>query len=109
MSKPWVIWSYEHDAWWAPSECGYTRELIVAGVYTEARAKEIEAKANEHCQAVQEKAMPLDEALGMVCEGRRGRTVLYAMECQWARDALEEARDAAAEATWKVREEYEGY
>jgi hypothetical protein len=42
----WVIWSFEHDAWWAPHECGYVLELDQAGRYTEARAKVIEARAN---------------------------------------------------------------
>ena len=22
----WLIWSHEHDAWWKPNACGYTRE-----------------------------------------------------------------------------------
>lgn len=42
----WVIWSFEHDAWWAPGECGYVLDLADAGRYTETRAREIEARAN---------------------------------------------------------------
>lgn len=45
-SGPWVIWSYEHDSWWAPMGIGYRTDLLLAGVYTEAEAKKIEASAN---------------------------------------------------------------
>jgi hypothetical protein len=44
--QPWVIWSFEHDAWWAPQEWGYVQTLAAAGRYTEARARQIEAHAN---------------------------------------------------------------
>ena len=44
--EPWVIWSFEHDAWWAPGRCGYVLELAQAGRYTEAEARDIEADAN---------------------------------------------------------------
>ena len=46
LPEPWVIWSFEHDAWWAPHERGYVLELAQAGRYTKARALEIEAHAN---------------------------------------------------------------
>jgi hypothetical protein len=39
----WLVWSFEHDAWWAANSCGYTTGLLNAGVYSEAEAKEIEA------------------------------------------------------------------
>lgn len=29
-----VIWSYEHNAWWAPNERGYTEDLERAGRYS---------------------------------------------------------------------------
>jgi len=29
-----VIWSYEHNAWWAPNHSGYTTELQQAGRYS---------------------------------------------------------------------------
>lgn len=41
-----LIWSFEHDAWWAPNECGYTKQRERAGLYDRGRAKEICAKAN---------------------------------------------------------------
>ena len=28
-----VIWSYEHSAWWRPNHCGYTDSLDAAGRY----------------------------------------------------------------------------
>ena len=36
-----VIWSFEHDAWWAPREQGYVRDLASAGRYEAADAGRI--------------------------------------------------------------------
>lgn len=41
-----VIWSIEHDAWWRPASCGYTRSVAEAGVYGEVEAREILTRAN---------------------------------------------------------------
>jgi hypothetical protein len=41
-----VIWSFEHDAWWGPDRTGYTRDLSQAGRYTEADASLIMLRAN---------------------------------------------------------------
>ena len=42
----WLIWSYEHDAWWRPGAWGYTRELAEAGRYSGAEAERIIQRAN---------------------------------------------------------------
>ena len=44
--EDWLIWSFEHNAWWGPNSGGYYTELRAAGLYTEAEAKRIEASAN---------------------------------------------------------------
>ncbi len=36
-----VIWSFEHDAWWGPDECGYVDDLARAGRYDSATAGRI--------------------------------------------------------------------
>ena len=36
-----VIWSFEHDAWWGPDHCGYTTLLATAGRYTAEEAGKI--------------------------------------------------------------------
>jgi hypothetical protein len=41
-ARSWLVWSFEHNAWWAANSCGYTTGLLFAGLYTEAEAKEIE-------------------------------------------------------------------
>lgn len=41
-----VIWSIEHDAWWRPGRCGYTRNLRDAGRYDFKEADEILGRAN---------------------------------------------------------------
>lgn len=32
--KEWVVWSFEHDAWWGPNERGYVKDLEAAGRYS---------------------------------------------------------------------------
>ena len=44
--RAYVIWSFEHDAWWRPGGWGYTRDLAEAGHFTEADADQIIADAN---------------------------------------------------------------
>jgi hypothetical protein len=40
-----LIFSFEHGAWWGPGECGYVRQLSKAGRYTRDRAVAICIKA----------------------------------------------------------------
>lgn len=68
-AAPWVVWSHEHDAWWGPNHRGYFADLLMAGTYAEADAKEIERRANDHGDTtrkhvgkVWEHAMPLESA-----------------------------------------------
>jgi hypothetical protein len=44
--EPYVIWSYEHGAWWGPARCGYTVQLADAGRYSRDEAERIVASAN---------------------------------------------------------------
>lgn len=44
--RDWLIWSYEHAAFWQPRECGYTRDVSGAGLYAEAHARMIVENAN---------------------------------------------------------------
>ena len=46
MADRYCIWSFEHEAWWAPNRCGYTRDLAAAGRYDAAEAGHILADAN---------------------------------------------------------------
>jgi hypothetical protein len=41
-----LIWSFEHRAWWCPNEQGYTKTIGAAGVYSFERAAAICAQAN---------------------------------------------------------------
>jgi hypothetical protein len=41
-----VIWSFEHDGWWAPGKSGYVNELAQAGRYDLAEAEAICERAN---------------------------------------------------------------
>lgn len=36
-----LIWSFEHQQWWAPNEQGYTYDLLNAGRYTAEQAGRI--------------------------------------------------------------------
>ena len=44
----WLIWSNEHDAWWASNERGYVKNRGSAGRYSFERACEIVFNANKH-------------------------------------------------------------
>jgi len=55
-----VIWSFEHGAWWRPGSWGYTRELAEAGRFSKAAADRIVADAN--IVSVHEVAMLASEA-----------------------------------------------
>jgi hypothetical protein len=37
-TERYLIWSWEHQAWWGPNRCGYTTDVGLAGRYTEAEA-----------------------------------------------------------------------
>lgn len=41
MSKQFLVWSNEHNAWWGPNRMGYTTERIFAGKYSEEEANQI--------------------------------------------------------------------
>jgi len=36
-----LIWSFEHEAWWGPNHCGYTTLMEKAGRYSKEEAGEI--------------------------------------------------------------------
>lgn len=42
-----LIWSYEHKAWWRPGERGYTSRLDQAGLYPKTKAFRIVESANK--------------------------------------------------------------
>ena len=45
----WLIWSNEHNAWWAPNQRGYSVKRYNAGTYTFEDAKSIVTDANKYC------------------------------------------------------------
>jgi hypothetical protein len=60
--KLYLIWSYEHAAWWGPSRCGYTAHLGRAGRYTEVEAIGICANANKYTDETLEVMVPIEDA-----------------------------------------------
>jgi hypothetical protein len=61
-TDPWVVWSFEHQAWWGPGHFGYVTDLALAGRYTEGDARNIETQANAYRLHRHEHAMRLEEA-----------------------------------------------
>jgi hypothetical protein len=53
-TEQWLIWSNEHDAWWAHQSNGYTKQRSKAGRYTRQEAIEICEGANAGCWDVDE-------------------------------------------------------
>jgi len=68
----WVVWSFEHGAWWGPGRWGYVAELREAGRFTQREAEQIEREAN--VVAVNERALAWVEAQ------RHGSPVISARE-----------------------------
>jgi hypothetical protein len=60
MDDVYVIWSFEHDAWWGPARWGYTPDLANAGRYSQHEAAEIVEHAN--IVKINERMMTLAEA-----------------------------------------------
>jgi hypothetical protein len=56
-----LIWSIEHDAWWAPAERGYTQRIADAGMYTDDESAKILERANY--VAVNEARLPIQATL----------------------------------------------
>ena len=47
-----LIYSRQHDAYWAPNERGYVTQIILAGVYSQERAEQIAANSRGEDVAV---------------------------------------------------------
>ena len=58
-TRQFVIWSWEHTAWWGPDRCGYTADLAKAGRYSHAEAADIVVG---HIPAGEEVAFRIEEA-----------------------------------------------
>lgn len=57
MEKLFLIWSIEHNAWWAPRKNGYIKERSRAGLYSEAEALGIVKSANIGLHDIPNEAM----------------------------------------------------
>lgn len=73
-----LIWSFEHDAWWGPARWGYTRERAWAGHYTREEADAILAAANlitvNECAVAHEDSAAFRPASSIVCPRCRRRS-----------------------------------
>lgn len=58
--EKWLIWSIEHNGWWAPAERGYVHNKDDAGVYSYERACEIVAGANRDMQRPNEAMVKIE-------------------------------------------------
>ena len=56
-----VIWSFEHHAWWRAGRVGYTSRLEHAGLYSRAEAERIVRDAN--VVRINEECLTLVDAL----------------------------------------------
>ena len=66
----WLIWSIEHQGWWAANRCGYTRKVQDAGVYSRDAALEIVRHSN--LVSFEECAIPLECVEGWLSDNDRG-------------------------------------
>ena len=56
----WLIWSFEHNAWWGKNWLGYTENIKEAGRYTYHEARAIVWSANYGCYNRPNEAMVQD-------------------------------------------------
>lgn len=75
LAHLWLVWSYEHRAWWRSNRNGYCTEFWGAGCYSEDEAKKIERDANYHGER-NEKAIPLKDAFAEHTEGLSANCVM---------------------------------
>jgi hypothetical protein len=61
-----VIWSFEHGAWWMSGGQGYTPYLTRAGRYSRAEAEAIVANANRYRPTPYEAAFAVEAAAGAI-------------------------------------------
>lgn len=62
-SRRFLIWSFEHDGWWAPNGRGYTKEIAEAGIYDFGEAFDICVKANAY-GPIYEAMVPVEQLKG---------------------------------------------
>ena len=55
--EKWMIWSIEHNMWWAPARKGYVQMRADAGVYSYEEACEIVREANKYTSLMPAEAM----------------------------------------------------
>lgn len=53
----WLIWSFEHDAWWCSGGKGYTNFFSLAGRFSYSDAVKIVDSANKYCRTKPVEAM----------------------------------------------------
>lgn len=58
-----LIWSFEHKAWWRPGEWGYTTDITQAGRFTFASASVIVTNANAYLPEGARNEAAIDEEL----------------------------------------------
>lgn len=70
MICPWLIWSNQHNAYWGPGSCGYTRDVDKAGRYSTANAARICESANAYRgnKLPHEIMVPSPELTATVCK-----------------------------------------
>lgn len=69
MTDEYVIWSFEHRAWWKRAKWGYSDALADAGRYPKDEADAIVFKANRYAKTPHETAIPLADADAFTARG----------------------------------------
>jgi hypothetical protein len=69
MPDAYVIWSFEHHAWWKAWQWGYTDYLTEAGRYTKDDADRIVTRANQYAATPHEQALPFARAVSYASRG----------------------------------------
>lgn len=92
MQKPieYVIWSFEHKAWWRPDRCGYTEFLDEAARYTEGEAIALVDAANQYAKEHPGPWPPVIPEDRRWFNAHEYLAVPYLLECEerWMQEAI---------------------
>jgi hypothetical protein len=101
MPTTYVIWSFEHAAWWRPGGYGYTPHLEEAGRFTGDQAAAIVAQANLYQPEEHERLLLEEDAQRL---GARALGELSGRDTMENNEMIEVTSMSRPDPSWRVRD-----
>ena len=106
QERPYVVFSWEHNAFWRPARCGYTRIIEKAGRYSREEAEAICRDADYRTYAEQKNAdpdvppseicFPAPEAADLLDKAKAALGMIASCDSHHPDDVVAVAREALA-------------